>query len=169
MVSAHVPSHFKRGKTKYGFCACAIIFQTQSTWDPFITTLGNATKKESRTEQLLLGKGLCEYGTCCEEIMKEKTSLFCQKTSKLVFFKSSSGTRTSPPVPSDVGYEDPDDLPQTTRNSLLPKLPFIESSWNVMAHGDAREGEEKGKLANGVGRQYPSHYLGTWCMQHYYR
>jgi len=32
-----------------------------------------------------------------------------------------------------------------------------------MAHGDGREGEVKGKLANGVGRQYSSHYLGTWC------
>jgi hypothetical protein len=29
--------------------------------------------------------------------------------------------------------------------------------------------EVKGKLANGVGSQYPSHYLGTWCIQHYYR
>jgi len=26
-----------------------------------------------------------------------------------------------------------------------------------MAHGDPKEG------------QYPSHYLGTWCIQHYYR
>jgi len=30
-------------------------------------------------------------------------------------------------------------------------------------------GEMKGKLVNGVGSQYPSHYLGTWCIQHYYR
>jgi len=30
-------------------------------------------------------------------------------------------------------------------------------------------GEVKGKLANAVGSQYPSHYLGTWCNQHYYR
>jgi len=30
-------------------------------------------------------------------------------------------------------------------------------------------GEMKGKLANGVGSQYSSHYLGTWCIQHYYR
>ena len=30
-------------------------------------------------------------------------------------------------------------------------------------------GEVKGKLANAVGSQYPSHYLGTWCIQHYYR
>jgi len=30
------------------------------------------------------------------------------------------------------------------------------------------EGEVKGKLANGVGSQYSSHYLGTWCIQHYY-
>ena len=29
-------------------------------------------------------------------------------------------------------------------------------------------GEVKGKLANAVGSQYPSHYLGTWCIQHYY-
>jgi len=26
-------------------------------------------------------------------------------------------------------------------------------------------GDVKGKLANGVGSQYPSHYLGTWCIQ----
>jgi len=31
-------------------------------------------------------------------------------------------------------------------------------------------GEEvKGKMANGVGCQYSSHYPGTWCSQHYYR
>jgi hypothetical protein len=30
-------------------------------------------------------------------------------------------------------------------------------------------GEVKGKMANGVGSQYSSHYLGTWCIQHYYR
>jgi hypothetical protein len=30
-------------------------------------------------------------------------------------------------------------------------------------------GEVKEKLANGVGSQYSSHYLGTWCIQHYYR
>ena len=87
---------------------------------------------------------------------------------------------------------------------------LLESSWNVMAHVDAREGkwrgnwrmewvastlhttsehgvssvrvhlkpdgtrwrtgwEVKGKLANGVGSQFSLHYLGTWCIQHYYR
>jgi hypothetical protein len=30
-------------------------------------------------------------------------------------------------------------------------------------------GEVKRKLANGVGSQYSSHYLGTWCIQQYYR
>ena len=30
-------------------------------------------------------------------------------------------------------------------------------------------GEVKEKLANVVGSQYPSHYLGTWCIHHYYR
>ena len=29
--------------------------------------------------------------------------------------------------------------------------------------------EVKGKHANGVGSQYSTHYLGTWCIQHYYR
>jgi len=29
--------------------------------------------------------------------------------------------------------------------------------------------EVKGKLTNAVGSQYPSHYLGTRCIQHYYR
>jgi len=33
-----------------------------------------------------------------------------------------------------------------------------------------RTGKEvKGQMACGVGSQYPSHYLGTWCIQHYYR
>jgi hypothetical protein len=41
---------------------------------------------------------------------------------------------------------------------------MVESSWNVMAHGDAREGKWKGKLANGVVSQYPLHYLGTWSI-----
>jgi len=27
----------------------------------------------------------------------------------------------------------------------------------------------KGKLTNGVGSQYPWHYLGTWCIQRYYQ
>jgi len=30
-------------------------------------------------------------------------------------------------------------------------------------------GKVKGKLANGVGSQYPSHYLGTRGIQQYYR
>jgi len=30
-------------------------------------------------------------------------------------------------------------------------------------------GEVKGKLAIGVDSQYSSHYLGTWCIQCYYR
>ena len=30
-------------------------------------------------------------------------------------------------------------------------------------------GEVKRKMANGVGSQYSSHYLRTWCIQHYYR
>ena len=96
---------------------------------------------------------------------------------------------------------------------MYPGLLQVESSCNVMAHGDAREGKWRGNwqmewvastlhttselgvssiitadahasaassplnwrpsanlngLANAVGSQYPSHYLGTWCIQHYY-
>ena len=86
----------------------------------------------------------------------------------------------------------------------------LDSSWNVMAHGDEREGKWRGNWRmqwvastlhttsehgvssittadahtsvassrlnwrppadlNAVGSQYSSHYLGTWCIQHYYR
>ena len=34
--------------------------------------------------------------------------------------------------------------------------------WQTVTHW-------KWKLANAVGSQYSSHYLGTWCIQHYYR
>ena len=30
-------------------------------------------------------------------------------------------------------------------------------------------GEVKGKLANGMSSQYPSHHRRSWCIQHYYR
>ena len=58
---------------------------------------------------------------------------------------------------------------------LFPKLfsfsetKFAESIWYVMVRGDAPEVKWMGKLANAVGSQYPSHYLGTWCIQQYYR
>jgi hypothetical protein len=52
-------------------------------------------------------------------------------------------------------------------HKFLARSRYIDSSWNVMAHGDARVGKWRGKLANGVGSQFPSHYLGTWRIQHY--
>ena len=52
--------------------------------------------------------------------------------------------------------------------TLMPNM-GVQSIWNVMTHGDEREGKWRGKLANGVGSQYSSHYLETWCIQHYYR
>jgi len=61
---------------------------------------------------------------------------------------------------------------RTTNDSLMLGSQCknaVESSWNVMAHVDARDGEVKLKLANGVGSQYSSHYHETWCVQHYYR
>jgi len=41
----------------------------------------------------------------------------------------------------------------------------IETWWHTVTHGR----EVKGKLANAVGSQYSSRYLGTWCIHHYYR
>ena len=40
----------------------------------------------------------------------------------------------------------------------------VEMWWHTVTNGR----EVKGKLENGVGSQYPSHYLGSWCIQHYY-
>jgi len=55
----------------------------------------------------------------------------------------------------------------TTRMTLL------ESSVRLQLKCDGTRwrtgGEVKGKLANGVGSQYSSHYHGIWCIQHYYR
>jgi len=58
----------------------------------------------------------------------------------------------------------------------LPHLPVcVVVIWGITSHllgNDTRwrtEGEVKGKLANGVGSQYSSHYLGTRCIQQYYR
>jgi len=44
----------------------------------------------------------------------------------------------------------------------------VESSWTVMAHGDALEGKWRGNWRMEWGSQFSSHYRGTWCMQHYY-
>jgi len=62
----------------------------------------------------------------------------------------------------------------TTLFHLLPRTPVVvEHCGRVQLKCDGTRrltgGEVKGKLANGVGSQYPSHYLGTWCVQHYYR
>ena len=58
-----------------------------------------------------------------------------------------------------------------TRCSSVPQPTAPPSRLQLKCDGTRwRTGEEvKGKMANGVGSQYPSHYLGTWCIQHYYR
>jgi len=57
--------------------------------------------------------------------------------------------------------------------AVVPNALYSQRSGTVQLKcdgiGDARVGGVKWKLANGVGSQYPSHYLGTWCIQHYYR
>jgi len=46
--------------------------------------------------------------------------------------------------------------------SCKPQLKCDDTRWRT-------GGEVKGKLANAERSQYPSHYLGTLCIQHYYR
>ena len=55
--------------------------------------------------------------------------------------------------------------------SVTPRPSFFWGRLQLKCDGTRwrTEGEVEGKLANGVGSQYPSHYLGTWCIQHYYR
>jgi len=43
--------------------------------------------------------------------------------------------------------------------TILLRIWEVQSSRDVMAHGDAREGKWMEKLANGVGSQYSSLYL----------
>jgi len=55
------------------------------------------------------------------------------------------------------------------KNSVLLwgiQWPLLDSSWNVMAHGDIREGKWRGNWLMEWVSQYPSHYLRTWCIQH---
>jgi len=77
--------------------------------------------------------------------------------------------------------------PRRERVLTIPALRPWDVKWNTTcsckscSHVDCRlqlkfdgtrwctGGEVKGKLANGVGSQYPSHYFGTWCIRHYYR
>jgi len=61
---------------------------------------------------------------------------------------------------------------QLASTTFVTSRPFISTVRNQLKCDGTRwlkGGEVKGKLANAVGSQYPSHYLGTWCIQHYYR
>jgi hypothetical protein len=49
--------------------------------------------------------------SCYEAILKVKKEYFSLQNSVFDFFKSSSGTRPSPPVLLDTEHDDPDELP----------------------------------------------------------
>jgi len=67
------------------------------------------------------------------------------------------------------GYSQLKDSVQILTDLYSVQNSMLDSSWNVMAHGDTQGREVEVKLANAVRNQYPSHYLRTWCIQHYYR
>ena len=84
-------------------------------------------------------------------------------------------TTLQPPVVKNSKYQ----LPRVKRcRSKPPSFLPARTSWRdvigrvQLKRDDAwwrTGGEVKWKLANGVGSHYPSHYFGTWCIQHYYR
>ena len=62
---------------------------------------------------------------------------------------------------------------RSKRSSQYIPIHLSVLSYRVQLNCDGTQwrtgGQVKGKLANGVGSQYSSHYLGTWYIQHYYR
>ena len=60
-----------------------------------------------------------------------------------------------------------------TKKKVATPVPILTSCCRLQLKCDDTRwrtgGEVKGKLANGVGSQYASHYLGTWFIEHYYR
>ena len=77
----------------------------------FLSTLTGMCSSSNRT-------GNCGTLASFGEILKETRSLSHQ-TSVLDFFKSSSGTRASPPELLDIGDGDPDDPPTVQRVMAL--------------------------------------------------
>ena len=62
-------------------------------------------------------------------------------------------------------------LPHLQKPATSPYTQVTNSTVQLKRDGTRWRtgGEVKGKLANGVGSQYPSHHLGTLCIQHYYQ
>jgi hypothetical protein len=57
------------------------------------------------------GQGITRMLACCKGILKEKKRSLSLQCSVLAFFKSSSGTRASPPVLLDIAHDDLHDQP----------------------------------------------------------
>ena len=111
--------------------------------------------------------------TCCEIPSKVLSALWrhddnphlavCWKSVKQL--RPSSVTRTSLFIyflfADDIFHGFPQSLLENSGCSRV-RLKRDGTRWHT-------GGEVKGRLATGVGSQYPSHYLGTWCIQSYYR
>jgi hypothetical protein len=90
-------------------------------------------------------------------------------------FESRQGQEASRPTPGST--QPPVQWAPETLPLLKQPGPATDHSPQISVEGRVRlkpdgtrwrtGGEVKGKLANGVGSQYSSHYLGTWCIQHY--
>ena len=78
--------------------------------------------------------------------------------SKYLWFSSSIKFQI-PDVPAMSGYAV---LSVNSLCNVRLQLKYDGTRWRT-------GGKVTGKPANGVGSQYSSHYLGTWCIQHYYR
>ena len=51
--------------------------------------------------------------------------------------------------------------------SILDAPSVMSPGLSWLRYSEGSRCEVKVKLANGVGSQYSSHYLGTWCIQRY--
>jgi len=89
-------------------------------------------------------------------------------------------TKILPIVSFHENYQLPPPTTVESENKFTVHIFWVRSLWPLLRVGTrvqlkcdgtrwCKGGEVKGKLTNGVDSQHPSHYLRTWCIEHYYR
>ena len=116
----------------------------------------DSMKMASRCLKTLTGKSR-EYQQLHKELWggsEGEEKVFASAASVFDFFKSSSGTRVSPPVLLDIGDDDPDDRP-TVQEEEHPKgtrRPYIHVS--LTSQGHFYEDVTSIYTPNGLAKQY---------------
>jgi len=173
------PRRFKwtrpfRRKTKSGFCACAITFQTQSTPLTTLRNLCPTTKVHGVWVQTTFQSTLWWVCTIRQELacheLSNRTSLLISISTCEILSDYHTDTRVLITALRHIIY--PNDVKADGKSVNTTQCHIKRSGRLRLKCGGTRSrtgGEVKGKLANGVGSQYPSHYLGTRCIQYFYR